>query len=145
MTKKPDFFRALRAHFFTFPLCIRSQTRFFSRASRAILKIVHVFPLYMPPKPIFFRALRAQFWICSASPRGFIFQRQFFVAGFYFFKISSKCWPAGFWLGGVLKGLLPRYTTLIDKTIQNQPKHISGGVLRYSIARNVCVTWFLMK
>ena len=37
------------------------------------------------------------------------------------------------------KGLLPGYITLFDKTIQNQQKHMSGGVLRYSIAQNVCV------
>ena len=38
-----------------------------------------------------------------------------------------------------LKGLLPGYITMFDKTIQTEPKHISGGVLRYSIAQNVCV------
>ena len=41
----------------------------------------------------------------------------------------------------LIKGLLPRYITLFDKTTKNQPKHISGGVLRYSIAQNVCVKW----
>ena len=59
-------------------------------------------------------------------------------------RVGKRCIFSGAPDGAIksFKGLLPGYITMVDKTIQNQPKHIYGGVLRYSIVQNVCVKWF---